>query len=100
VAGVVLGAIGVASIGLGIGFGVAGDQSAEALTALDRSRGAYNAAEDDDLSRDRALEGAFLGIGAVALVAGTASYIVGWVRDRRAHNAPRAQLELPVGIRF
>jgi tetratricopeptide (TPR) repeat protein len=99
VAGVVLGAVGAASVGLGIGFGVAGDQSAEALTALDRSRGAYNPAQDDDLSRDRALEGAFIGIGVAAIAAGTVSYIVGWVRDRRARNAPRAQLE-PVGIHF
>jgi tetratricopeptide (TPR) repeat protein len=100
IAGVVLGVVGVASLGLGIGFGVAGDQSADALSARDRARLPYDASEDDQLSRNRALEGAFIGVGAAAVAAGVACYVAGWLRDRRAHGASRAERAAPVGIRF
>lgn len=88
IVGIVLGGVGVVGIAVGVAFGVAANGTADQLTVLDRSMGRFDPGRAGDLQTQRILEGTFLGIGCVALVAGVVSYTVGHVMERRGRPSP------------
>ncbi len=85
--GLIVGGVGVAALAVGVGFGVLSNETANSLSALDRDRLAYDADKDHTLSTQRTVEGAMLGVGAVALVGGVVMYAVGSVRAARSRYA-------------
>jgi tetratricopeptide (TPR) repeat protein len=90
IVGGILAGLGVASLAAGVGFGLVGNSTADALTRADRAGGIYDPTLDRNLGTQRVLEGTFLGIGAGAVLAGTATIIVSIVQARRAHRADSA----------
>jgi len=95
IAGIVIGGVGLAAVGTGIGMGVAGDQAADAATARARAGLVYDHAQDDQIASDRLAQGVLIGIGAAAVVAGVVCLAVG----SRRPTAKFARLS-PAGVRF
>jgi tetratricopeptide (TPR) repeat protein len=100
IAGLALGVFGVVGVSAGIGFGVAAEGTANELTLLDRSMQRFDPSRDHDLATQRALEGAFLGVGVAALVGGAVLFTVGHVAERRARRAHVAQSAAGVQVAF
>jgi tetratricopeptide (TPR) repeat protein len=97
ITGITLGAIGIVGLGVGAGFGVASNGTADQLTSLGRSMARFDPNLDSELSTQRALEGAFLGIGAAALAAGAVTFTLGMLAERRwrrAHYAAAPSLQV------
>jgi tetratricopeptide (TPR) repeat protein len=84
IAGYVLLGVGVAGVAIGAAFAALGDSAANRLTELDRMRGTYDPALDDEYSTDRTLGGVFFGIGVPALATGAALVGAGTVLERRS----------------
>jgi tetratricopeptide (TPR) repeat protein len=70
IAGITVGIAGVGLVGGGIGAAFAADATARDLNRLDRSGAPFDADKDAAYSRDRALEGAFLGVGGALALTG------------------------------
>lgn len=90
VAGIVVGAAGLALAAGGITCGVLGDQAAAELSALSRDARPYDPSLAQRFDTNRALEGALLGIGTAAVVTGVALIVVGRLKAKRAHHAVAA----------
>jgi tetratricopeptide (TPR) repeat protein len=100
IAGLAVGVVGLVGVSAGIGFGVAAEGTANELTLLDRSMQRFDPSRDHDLSTQRALEGAFLGVGVAALVGGAVLFTVGHMKERRARRAHVAQSAAGVQVAF
>jgi tetratricopeptide (TPR) repeat protein len=84
IAGLVVGAIGLAALAGGIGLSVAAQQAGDALTALDQSGGTFDPAKES-AGKSYGIAGpAMIGIGAAALIAGV---VVGVLGIREAKSA-------------
>jgi tetratricopeptide (TPR) repeat protein len=86
-AGIVVGASGLALVGAGIAFGVLAKQAGDQLTQLDQSGGVFDPSKESAGRRDQVLEGVFLGVGAAAVATGAILYILG---ARAGRDAPQA----------
>jgi hypothetical protein len=86
IAGITVGAIGLACLVGGIATGVLAQQAGDELSRLDqtRPRVQFDPGKEDAGKTDQVLEGVFLGIGAAAVVTATVLYAVG----RRAARTP------------
>jgi hypothetical protein len=87
-AGVVLGALGVAAVGAGVVFGVMMKSKEDEIDRQTRAPGYVDAPEVKgpfaDGKRYETLQFVGYGVGAVALIAGTACYVLGARREARA----------------
>jgi tetratricopeptide (TPR) repeat protein len=94
IAGIVVGAAGVALLGAGIGLGVASLDAQNKLSSLAVQNGSWTPAQAslyDTGQRDAALATALYVVGGVAIATGVVLYAVGWKRDRaRFAVAPAA----------
>jgi tetratricopeptide (TPR) repeat protein len=88
--GIVVGAVGLAGLGAGIGLGVAANNEQSSLNKLASSMGIWSSAQTNDYNRGRteaAAATALYVVGGVAAGTGVILYMVGWSRDRAAHFA-------------
>ena len=76
-AGIVVGAGGLALVGAGVVFGVLAKQAGDRLTQLDQNRGVFDASKESTGRRDQVLEGVFIGVGAAAVATGAILYVLG-----------------------
>jgi hypothetical protein len=76
-AGILVGAGGLALVGTGIVFGVLAKQAGDQLTQLDQSRGVFDPSKESAGRRDQVLEGVFIGVGAAAVATGAILYVLG-----------------------
>jgi hypothetical protein len=90
VAGLTVGAVGLACAGVGVAFGVLGNGAAVSLNQLDLTHGAYDPGLDARYVVDRALEGTFLAVGAAAVIVGTTLYLTGRLGRRSRTDIARA----------
>jgi tetratricopeptide (TPR) repeat protein len=77
IAGITLGIAGVGLVGGGIGAAFAADNTARELNRLDQSGAPFDADKDAAYGRDRALEGAFFGLGGALAITGVVLLSVG-----------------------
>jgi tetratricopeptide (TPR) repeat protein len=77
IAGLTVGAAGIASLGVGIGFAVLADSTARDLNRLSETGGAFDANKDAAYHTDRIVEIATLSAGGAAVATGLVLYLVG-----------------------
>ncbi len=85
IAGIAVGAVGVALLGGGIGFGVAALDAENRLSRLASSMGSWTPAQAQlyhDGQRDAAAATALYVVGGAAIATGVVLYVVGWRKDR------------------
>jgi tetratricopeptide (TPR) repeat protein len=94
IAGLVVGALGLAALGAGIGVGVAALDAQNQLSKLAMDMGTWTPAQQDKYAtgeREAAAATALYVVGGAAVVTGVVLYIVGWRKDRaRFAVAPTA----------
>jgi tetratricopeptide (TPR) repeat protein len=95
VAGIVVGAVGVALLGTGIGYGVKAKNAGDALTNLNKNMGTFDPGLQSDGKNFQVIEGVTLGIGAAALAAGAALVVVGQLKAHKARAAETPPAETP-----
>jgi len=98
IAGIAVGAFGVAGVAAGIACGVLAQQNGDDLTALSRSGGTFDGSKESAGRSLQIVEGVMLGLGAAAVVVGVALYAVGHRQGRRALATSTAQAQR--GITF
>jgi tetratricopeptide (TPR) repeat protein len=76
ISGIVVGSVGLAIAGAGIGYAVDADHTARDLNAADRAGGLYDPNRDARFATDRKIEAAFLTVGAAFAVTGAVLLIV------------------------
>jgi tetratricopeptide (TPR) repeat protein len=77
VAGIAVGALGVAALGGGLGAALAADGTARDLTNLDRAGGTFDPAKDSLYGSERGLEIGLLTVGAAATATGVTLLVLG-----------------------
>jgi hypothetical protein len=78
VAGLALAGVGVASLAVGIAFGVLAQNVSTDVTNASKSGQPWNPSKDSEGKTDQILEGVFVGIGAVAAVTGVVVAALGF----------------------
>jgi hypothetical protein len=94
IAGLVVGAVGIAAIATGIAFGVLAKNESDALSALDQNKGTFDASHESAGHTDQILEGVMLGIGGAAVAAGVVVFALGHKESRAARSLSRALVPL------
>jgi tetratricopeptide (TPR) repeat protein len=88
--GIVIGALGLAALGAGIGLGVTANNEQNKLSNLAKSMGTWSPSQTNDYNRGRTEAAAATGLyiaGGVAAGTGVLLYVLGWQRDRAARFA-------------
>jgi tetratricopeptide (TPR) repeat protein len=98
IVGIAVASFGVAALAAGIGLGVAAKNASDDLSRLDQSHGNFNTSLEQSGVLYQSLSGAFLGIGAAALVAGGVVAVLGFRQGREAPPR-RVQLVPAIGSR-
>jgi tetratricopeptide (TPR) repeat protein len=90
IAGIVVGAAGIALVAGGIVCGVLAKQNADAISSADANHQPYEPSKYSDYQNDLVASGVLIGVGAAAVVTGTVLAIVGM---RRGHKAMALQID-------
>jgi hypothetical protein len=90
IAGLTVGAVGLAALGVGVGFAVMTQRRSDELSALSDQRQPYDPGKASQGRTFQILEGVFLGIGGAALVTGVVLYALGRMEGRRPRETARA----------
>jgi hypothetical protein len=77
IAGITVGAVGVAALAAGIAFGVLAHNTGDDVTAASKSGAKWSSSQDSTGETDQTAEGVLLGVGSAALVAGVVLYVLG-----------------------